>query len=578
MNAHSRGSIMAEQPSPNANLPVARNPGTVGYGGNFGPVPIMAQGMTFSTMGSYGLRAFGGYVREEFLPQLQGRQGATVYREMSDNSAVIGGMIFAIQSTMRKVQWRVVAAADTPEATEAAEFAEGLMDDMAETWEDFISDGLSMVTYGYAPMELCYKRRLGHDPGPMPLRPGKKLPRSRFDDGRIGWDKIAIRGQDTVFKWFFDEDGDWLGLTQQPYLGPLLDVPREKLLLFRPSQHKNNPEGRSVLRNAYRSYYMVKRLEEQEAILFERLGGIPVIKMPGAVLQAAEDGDADAINTLNGMKQIAMNLRIDEQMGVVFPSDVYENANGAGSQPMYSLELVAPGGGKGGGSAADSSAIINRHNNAMMMSTLADFLMLGHGPNGTEALADSKKGMFFQGVEGYLNSMGAVINNDGLTRLWDLNAMDHETKPMIEPDLAQELDLDVLGNFINRLATSGMAIFPNTALEAALMDAAGLPDINDPSAMVLLDDAADEPTAIVGPYADAKSEELAPTPAPVIAPGGPPGIGGKPPGADIPPGSATEKLWKVMQASVARRVIRKQGNGTNINTRRAPVRRSVIAK
>ncbi|MFK5173489.1 hypothetical protein ACI3QN_13330, partial [Propionibacterium freudenreichii] len=71
---------------------------------------------------------------------------------MSDNSAVIGGMIFAIQSTMRKVNWRVVAAADTPEAQEAADFAEGLKSEMSITWEDVIAEGLSMVQYGYAPM------------------------------------------------------------------------------------------------------------------------------------------------------------------------------------------------------------------------------------------------------------------------------------------------------------------------------------------------------------------------------------------------------------------------------------------
>lgn len=542
--------------------------------GSFGTIPVLSHGMTFREMGSYGLRQFGGYVREEFLPQLQGRQGATVYREMQDNSAIIGGMIFAINATMRKVSWRVTAASDKPEAVEAADFAESLKEDMAMTWEDVIAEGLSMVTYGYAPMELIYKRRLGYDPGVMPLRPGKKLPKSRYDDAKVGWDKIAIRGQDTVIKWFFDEDGDWLGLTQQPWVGPILDVPREKLLLFRPSQHKNNPEGRSVLRNAYRSYYMVKRLEEQEAILFERLGGIPVIKVPGQLIEAAGNGDAQAALTLNSYKAIAINLRVDEQMGVVLPSDVYTNQDGTGSHPMYSLELISPGGGKSGGSSADSNAIITRHNNSMMMSTLADFLMLGHGPNGTEALADSKKGMFFQGVEGYLNSMASVINMDGLSRIWELNALDPELMPKFEPDLAQELDLDILGTFIEKMASSGMAVFPNAALESALMDAAGLPDINDPSALDILSAAdgedEDEPVHIVGPLADAKSEELAPTPAPVIAPGGP--GAGKP----VVPGSPKDTLKKMVDASLARRVLQKQGG--KIDTMRAPIRRSVIAK
>jgi hypothetical protein len=61
------------------------------------------------------------------------------------------------------------------------------------------------------------------------------------------------------------------------------DIPIEKMLLFRPITHKNNPEGRSILRTAYTSYY-VKRLQELEAILGERMGGIPIVKVPRSSL------------------------------------------------------------------------------------------------------------------------------------------------------------------------------------------------------------------------------------------------------------------------------------------------------
>src|SRR5581483_9309062 len=86
-------------------------------------------------------------------------------------------------------------------------------------------------------------------------------------------------------KWFFDENGQVKGLTQQPWIGQLIDIPIDKLLLFRPSAHKNNPEGRSVLRNAYRSWFFTKRLEEQEAILIERMNGFPVIYVPSRLMR-----------------------------------------------------------------------------------------------------------------------------------------------------------------------------------------------------------------------------------------------------------------------------------------------------
>src|SRR5262249_15553270 len=203
---------------------------------------------------------------------------------------------------------------------------ESLMDDMSHTWEDLVTENLSMLPFGFAPHEIVYKKRLGRDPGPDPDRPGHDLPKSRYDDGKIGWRRLPLRGQETIIKWFFDENGITKGMTQQPWIGPLIDIPIEKLLLFRPLQFKGKPEGRSILRSAYRSYFLTKRIEEQEAISFERMNGFPVVTVPNILLEAAKSGDPDAVATLAQMKQIATNVRVDEQMGAVFPSDTFRNA------------------------------------------------------------------------------------------------------------------------------------------------------------------------------------------------------------------------------------------------------------
>jgi hypothetical protein len=105
-----------------------------------------------------------------------------------------------------------------------------------------VSESLSMLPYGFAPHEIVYKRRLGEQ------KRDSGKPSSEYDDGKIGWAKLALRGQDTILKWFFDEEGNVTGLTQQPWFGGLIDIPIEKLLLFRPRAWKNNPEGYSILR------------------------------------------------------------------------------------------------------------------------------------------------------------------------------------------------------------------------------------------------------------------------------------------------------------------------------------------
>ena len=424
----------------------------------------------FRDVGSYGLRQFGGWVREEFLPQLQGRQAARVYREMGDNSSIVGAIIFAITQSMRKVDWRTIPADDTPEAQEGAEFADSVRHDMSSTWSDFIAEAFSMLQYGYAPHEIVYKKRNGPQGADSPV------PNSLYNDGKIGLRRLPIRGQDTVIKWFFDENGQIKGVTQQPWIGPLIDLPIQKMLLFRPTAHKNNPEGRSVLRNAYRSWYFIKRMEEQEAILFERMSGLPVIYLPSAVLQAASSGDANAKAALAAYQKIVTNVRVDEQMGVLLPSDRWMSKDGIPTnERMYEMQLLAPQ----GRMRVDSNAVIDRYKLDILYTVLADFIQLGHSARGTQNLALSKVDMFFQAIEGWLNSVAEVLNRYLLPRLWQINGMDLNTMPKFEPDMAQRVDLDSLGNFFLHTAQAGMMWFPDDDLEDWVRDAAGLPEISD---------------------------------------------------------------------------------------------------
>lgn len=439
--------------------------------------PTLSAGMNFKDYGSYGLRQYGGWVREEFLPQLVGREAARVYREMLDNSSVVGAMIFAITQAMRKVEWRIETPNDSAAAKREGEFADSLRTDMSHTWEDFVAEALSMLGYGFSVHELVYKRRLGNRPNDA------DTPASKYSDGRIGWRRLPIRGQDTVIKWFFDPNGQVRGVTQQPWVGSLIDIPIEKMLLFRPSQHKNNPEGRSVLRNAYRSYYFVKRLEELEAILFERMSGFPVMYVPSSLIERATSASPDpvAVQALAAYKKLVTNVRVDEQMGALLPSDTYRDADGKMSTvKMYDFKLLTPEHGKG---SVDVDKTIGRHKIDMMMTLLCDFLTLGHETRGTNNLAVSKVDMFFSAIEGWLNSVAAVLNNYALPRVWELNGLNPDLMPRYVPDMAQRLDLDGLGSYIANLAAAGMPLFPDDELQTFLRDAAGLPDITDPKAV-----------------------------------------------------------------------------------------------
>ena len=435
--------------------------------------PPYAADMVWRSVGSSGLRQYSGWVREEFLPQLVGRQAARTFREMQDNSPTVGAIIFAIQQSMRQVAWRVEAPDDRPESVEAAEFVESCMEDMSQTWPDFIAESLSMLPYGFAPHEIVYKRRKGK----QKQNPQGTAPKSsRFDDGKIGWAKLALRGQDTVLKWFFDDEGDITGMTQQPWFGGLIDIPIQKLLLFRPRAHKNNPEGYSILRTAYRPWWFAKRLEEMEAISLERMGGMPEYRVPNALIEAAQAGDAQAQTAIAQLKRIVTNVKIDEQMGLLTPSDTFMNPDGTPSSiPMYEFRYVVPQ----GRSSANFDPSIERYKLDIMTSVLADFLTLGHSSRGTQTLGVTKLDLFFQATEGWLDSNASVLNDYGLPRLWELNAFDMDTQPRFAPDMPKRVDLDSLGTFVLNMANAGARLFPDDDLENYLRDVADLPELSE---------------------------------------------------------------------------------------------------
>jgi hypothetical protein len=456
-------------------LKKALNPTTDGSGGWM--PPELGYGMNFKDFGSYGLKQYSGWVREEFLPQLMGRQAVTVYREMLDNSSTIGSMIFAISQAMRHVEWRVESPNDKDSKQDQwVEFADSLRFDMSHTWEDFVAEALSMLGYGFSAHEIVYKRRLGREPS-ISSDTGDELPASNFNDGRIGWRRLPIRGQDTILKWFFDNNGQIMGLTQQPWVGTLIDLPIEKLLLFRPTSHKNNPEGRSILRSAYRSYYFTKRLEEMESVLFERMAGFPVMYVPSSLMEAAAAKDANAAQTLRMYKNIVTNARVDEQMGAVLPSDTYRDSDGKVSNVrMYEFKLLTPEQSRTG---VDIDKTIVRHKIDMLMTTLCDFIQMGHEVRGTNNLGTMKVDMFYSAIEGWLEAITSVLNRYALPRLWKMNGLDLNVMPQYKPDMPQRLDLDGLGGFIANLAAAGMPLFPDEELDAYLRDAGGLPELGD---------------------------------------------------------------------------------------------------
>jgi len=349
------------------------------------------------TLGLTGLNFTTGLVSEDILHEMQFPNAARIYQEMSSNDPVIASILYLCETKMREATWSVAAAGTTDEDKKAAEFLQQCMDDMENTWEDFIAEALSVLVYGFSFHETIYKVRGG-------FKTKSKKYHSKYDDYKIGWRSLAPRAQSTLARWDFDDEGNAIAFVQSAAPDyTYRTIPLKKGLLFRTQVHKNNPEGKSPLRGAYTAWYTKKNLEIIEAIGIERdLNGLPVLTAAEGV-DLWDDSDENMREQLAAAEAIVSGIKQDAQAGVVLP-------------PGWKLELLSAS----GSTSQDTNKIINRYNYNIAAVLLADIVMLG-SDGGSNALAEVKEELLSSSLESQLQSICAVLNKDAVPTLFAMN-------------------------------------------------------------------------------------------------------------------------------------------------------------
>lgn len=408
-------------------------------------------------IGYTGLERSGGDVLEEFHHALAGRNGVKVYREMRDNDATIGAAIHLIDSIVRQVEWRIEKG-EGPKSEEAAKFLEECIGDMSHTWADFTSEVMSMLWFGWSYFEKVYKVRGGNVSDPTK--------RSRYNDGKIGWRKMPIRAQETLDAWEFDEDGGIRGMYQMAAPDFIRTfIPIEKSILFRTSLSKNNPEGRSLLRNAYRSWFFMKRIQEIEAIGIERdLVGLPMLQLPEAYFDTRATPDKK--QALRQFTQLLQQIRRGEHEGLALPSELDRDGNPTG----YKFSLVSTGGSRN----IDTDAVIERYEKRMGTVLLTGFLFLGMDKVGSQALSGDMTDVFVTALGAMLLSIEETFNRFAVAELMELNGYSPEEYPYLRHGEIKKENMRSLADMILKLVDAG-ALTPDSAIEDFLRDEMRLP-------------------------------------------------------------------------------------------------------
>lgn len=427
-------------------------------------------------LGMNGVDVINGVINEDSYCELLWPNCIETFEKMWYDPAVVAANT-TIKSYVRKAVYGVTVNEANPSAEQAAQiqFIKECMDDMDETFNDTINGMLSKLKWGFSIHEKVFKYR---------NQTGKY--KSDFEDGKIGWAKLPIRSQKTISQWFFDDLGrELIGVEQDlkrintsynttkfgtgTVTPNTIFLPRKRFMHFRHDPENNNPEGVSPLKGCWKPWKYKEQVEMFQASGISRdLGGLPVMTMPPEYMSADADDDKKAIYEY--YKGIIRNIQANEQAGLILPAFYDPDTK----QPLFTFELKSVQGGK----QYDTKGIIDGYENKILMTYLADVLKLGQEASGSFALSDNKTNLLAVGIKAIVDEVLQVFNKDLIPQTLVMNGWKRSRDmPKIVMEDLDDRDLDVLGQFIQRIYSTG-AMEMDQGGSDFLREACGMPVID----------------------------------------------------------------------------------------------------
>ncbi len=200
----------------------------------------------------------------------------------------------------------------------------------------------------------------------------------------------------------------------------LIDIPREKFVLFNVDPTNGNPEGNSVLKAAYLAYKQLTLLTDNMMLgVAKDTQGLPVIGIPPQYMSADASDDQKAV--YQSFMQMADGLSNGTQKTIVIPKSYDMDSKGE----MFTVELLESKGGK-----AYNVLEIIKTLQANILSVLScDAVKMGSDTSGSLSLEDGDTNLLAMAVSYRLMEIANALNKDLVQQLWSLNGWDLSEMP-----------------------------------------------------------------------------------------------------------------------------------------------------
>ena len=461
------------------NNPTLRQPNYTGDPADVAPLPL--EDALSDPSGNSGTVVFAGFIaQEEYNARLQGRTGLLKYDEMRKSDGTVRWSLQVIKLPIRAAEWRIQEASDSPKDKQIADFVTyNLFERLS--WTSILREMMTYLDFGFYVGEKSYVSEI-YQPEPIKTDPPKKptppppvpdpitgvIPPAPIPDDddlepkitipparpMIVLKQLANRKQTTIFRWETG-NGD-PGVTQVTAQGTF-DIPENRLFILTHEREGNNYQGVSLLRSAYKHWYMKDAMYKISAIAAERQG-VGVVKIKAMI----KPGQTE----LNKAVEAAENLRSNDKGYLVEPEN-------------FDVSFMD----MNGRTTLDMAADIEHHDRQIMKNVGAAFMEMGAtrqsgATGGSKSASGDQSEVYQQAVEAIANEIQEAVNSMVIRQLVDLNFTGVTKYPTLQHNKIGEADLSGYSKAISDLGTAGF-ITPDPDLEQSLRARADLPDLPD---------------------------------------------------------------------------------------------------
>jgi hypothetical protein len=377
--------------------------------------------------GQGGVTYFDGFIsNDEFNTKLTFPNGVLTYDKMRRTDAQVQALLYAVTLPILSADWEIEG-----DDEEQKEFVRVNCFEKTN-WSEFLKHITTSLWAGFSWAEKVYEVETYKGEEKMMLK------------------KLAARLATSVERWETDDQEELQNIVQQIDNGKgdaSKEVPipyPSKAVLFSFQKEANNYEGQSILRSAYKHWFIKDQIYHIDAIRIERFAlGMPHIKLP-------EDFDNEGLNSLIEMGK---NWKAGSQSYIITPAGV-----------DIEIMTVAQG------SVLDVLPTINHHNEEIGKSGLAQFINFGRG--GNRALGETAQEFFFDALKNVAQWISTEYTNQVIKPLLRLNYANPSNAHM----RASNIGAVALPQLIRFLREVGeVFVQPDKAIEDKLRDQFGLP-------------------------------------------------------------------------------------------------------